>query len=196
MMVAADGPDSGGGTISGTVSGELREVMPMVEIVLLNEAGDVLAYTRTDENGLFSFASIAYGTYFIHTEVPGITATPISVTLHEQEPAQDISIIIRDGEAVLSVDEYASAFVQNISDLFPNPVQDITSLEVDMKKPSVMTVVVRNGLGTEISRFKTQLSRGVHRVDLDTHKMAEGIYFVDILAEDGSRTIRKMVKLR
>jgi PKD repeat protein len=195
MMIAAEGVESGGGEITGTVSGEVRESMGNVEIVLLDEDGNAMAYTRTDENGYFSFSDIAFGTYYVHTEMPGVVGEPMMVSLHEENDSENLNIVIKDGEALLNVNEVPRAGLQSVSEVFPNPVADQASVTIALKNASILEIAIRNNFGNAVIEQVEAYSAGVHIMTIDIRHLPEGIYFMDIVSETGLRTVKKLVKL-
>lgn len=195
MMIAADAPELGGGHISGTVSTEVRGTLENVEVVLLDENNNPMAYTRTDASGHYSFANIALGSYLLHIEIPGISSVPMSITLSDENPSETLDIIIRDSEAVLGVNDAVSTSLQKVSNVFPNPVTESAFIEIEVKESSNVSITLRNSVGYAIYQETTNYNPGLHRISITMRDLPGGIYLIDIRSEDGTRIVKKLVKL-
>ena len=124
MMQASTAAATGSGTISGIVqTGETREIIEGMEIILFNEDMEALTYDRSDDSGLFGFTSLDYGTYYVYPEMVGIETEGFMVILSEDAPSIELNIIVANGTASLSVDELNPvAFAGN---LYPNPANGL-----------------------------------------------------------------------
>ncbi len=196
MMIPSDAPEAGSGQITGIVTNDVnRDLLENVEIVLMNANGDPIAYTRTDENGYFSFSDLAYGTYMIHVEIPGVESNPVTVNLNEDNSSENLNIIVKDGEAILGLKEPVSEYIQQVSNVFPNPASESASVEVELKKATRLTALVRSSLGNTIIHREAFYSTGIHQLSFDLEGLPKGLYFIDIQSDDGTRVVKKLVKL-
>ncbi|HEY6191242.1 MAG TPA: T9SS type A sorting domain-containing protein [Bacteroidota bacterium] len=87
---------------------------------------------------------------------------------------------------------------------YPNPFNPVTTIEFELKQPSIVTLKVYNVLGQEVARLlnRTHLDEGRQLVDFDASSMSTGIYFYQLLAERLSENgtafsqVRKMVFIK
>lgn len=79
---------------------------------------------------------------------------------------------------------------------YPNPFNPVTTIEYSIPKSSFVTLKIYDMLGNEIKKLvNEQKSPGYYRVDFNGSKMASGIYFYRLEANDFT-TVKKMVLLK
>lgn len=195
-MIENETNSMGDGMIAGVVNTEeSRSALSDVQILLLDESNNPLTYRRTDENGDFDFSDLAFGTYIVYTEIVGIQTTPVTITLSAENPDANVNIVVINGEALLGIEEPTSAFIAQVSAIFPNPVTHKAAVVIDMKQDSRVQLSVYNSIGHQVLEQESQLNAGSNRVDFDFSALPKGIYFMSIQPEDGIKTVKKLVKL-
>ena len=196
-LQASQTVNSGSGAIAGTVNEqESRGLMSNVEILLLRLDGSPITYLRTNENGEFDFPELEFGTYIVYTEIVGIETTPATVTLSAESPTAEVNIVVTNGEALLGVGEIASKFIDEVSAVYPNPVTEKSSVNVEMKESGNVQISVTNQYGQVVFATNQDLSTGISKIDLNTNSLSPGLYIVSVKANDNIATVRKFVKLR
>jgi len=82
---------------------------------------------------------------------------------------------------------------KNISsvELYPNPAQNETNVNITVVNAGNVSVSVINNLGQEVSKQATSLNTGSNNVNINTSNLAAGIYNVVISSNEGS-TIKKL----
>ncbi len=196
-MVSTTSSNSGAGIITGTVVEEgSRELLSDVEILLLDQQGNPIFYSRTNEEGIFDFSELAYGTYIVYTEIVGIETIPFEVTLDENTSNISVNVIVKNGQAVLSIGEIHSAYIESVDDIYPNPVTDNAALNIDIKEPTNIKIEILNQYGQSLYSNELYLTTGKHKVELPSVSFAQGLYFVKIAPNDNISTVRKFIKLR
>ena len=195
-MIADSSVTSGNGNILGVINNdESRGLLSEILILLQDEDGTPLTYLRTDENGEFQFPELDYGTYIVYTEIVGVETTPAMVTLTQDNPTANIKIVVANGEATLGIDKI-SAFIGEVGNITPNPVAENASIVIEAKESSVVSVSVVNQYGQFISTSENHMNIGKNEISLQTSSLPQGVYFVNIVPDDGVKTVRKFVKLR
>lgn len=196
-MVSASSSNSGSGNITGTVVEEgSRGLITDVEILLYDQNNNPIIYRRTNDQGIFDFSQLAFGTYTVYTEIVGIETIPFEVTLSEQNNHASVNIIVSNGQAVLGIDEINSAFIESIDDVFPNPVTDKSAFNISLKEPSNLNIEILNHFGQSLYTDVSFLSKGKHKVELPTLSISQGYYLLRITADDNVSVVRKLIKLR
>ena len=104
-------------------------------------------------------------------------------------------IVVVNGEAVLGIGDHQSAFIENVGDVYPNPITHNASINVSMKKGAMLRIAILNNYGQTISVNENSLSTGMHKIDLATDHLPKGIYFISVQADDGIAMVKKLVKL-
>lgn len=197
MMVNASSANTGNGLIMGTVANVgTRDLLPNVEILLLNQENEPVFYSKTDESGNFDFSELEYGTYTVYTEIVGITTIPFEVTLSEEENSVEVNIVVRNGEAVLGINEPQSAYIESVNNIFPNPVTSNANLTVNMKENSSIQVDVYNQYGQLVYELNTNLTTGKHELLLELGTLSDGMYIIKVSADDSIGTVKKFIKMR
>lgn len=196
-MIAADDINStGDGLISGIVTNEDgRSVLQDIEILLLDENNNPISYMLTGTDGMFDFKQLPFGTYIIYTEIVGIETTPVTITLNADNPTANINIVVRNGEALLGIDDPQSAYIEAVDGIYPNPATGDVSIKINMKQGSDIHISVTNNYGQQvISKVKT-LGTGIQQIKLDTDQLPKGLYFINVQANDGLVHVQKLIKL-
>ncbi len=82
--------------------------------------------------------------------------------------------------------------IEGLNDLriYPNPASGATTLEFGLEQSTTMTVQVFNTLGQMVSTVPAQeYSAGAQTVGLDVSSLANGMYVVRMLAEEGMQSL-------
>lgn len=184
---------SGQGNIYGMLSENVnRELMPNVEILLMNQDMYTLTYLRTDENGEFQFPDLAYGTYVVYTEIVGVETEPVSIILSQDSPDANINIVVANGVAALSVNQ-VSAMIEEVGQVSPNPIIGNAKINVNLKTDSKVSVSILNQFGQVLQSTDYNLNEGSSQINIDAHSMKAGLYLLNVKAEDGISFVRKFV---
>lgn len=96
------------------------------------------------------------------------------------------NITFRTGEA-LSVDELAGEANLRV---YPNPVYNELTLEVDMEQAVAARIHIVNVLGQEVESVPAAFQAGQNKILVSTQHLAAGVYFLNIQME-GAKTIQK-----
>lgn len=196
-MVGSVGSGSGNGIITGTVTEEgSRELLGNIEILLLDQEGKPMIYSRTNDEGVFSFSALAMATYVVYTEITGIETIPFDVTLNDQNNSSSVNIVVKNGQAILGIDDLSSAYIESVEAIYPNPVTANATFNISIKEPSNIKVEILNQYGQDLYSNELYLTTGKHKVNLPSTSFAQGMYFVKITADDNISSVRKFIKLR
>jgi PKD repeat protein len=188
--------NSGNGTITGTVNNlGARGMMEDVEVVLMDGQMNPYYYIRSDEQGNFSFDNLPYGTYILHAEIMGIHTNQATVILTEGQPEVSVEIQVAGGEAnvVFGIHEQKSA-IEKVGDIYPNPVNSNSMIEISMKEPTMVELSTYNQLGQIVMAKGHQLSAGTHSIRLITSDLKPGLYLLRITTTEGDLVTRRFVK--
>jgi PKD repeat protein len=197
-MIAGSTMSTGDGTISGIVSDlGTRGFMNDVEIVLMDADKNPYTYLRSDEQGAFNFDGLAYGTYIIHAELMGIHTVQAQVTLSTDQPEANVQVQVSGGEAniVFGMPEQEVA-IDNVGNIYPNPVYDIANLDITVKKPVNINISTFGQTGQLMNVQKISLIAGTHNLKLDMGSLPPGLYLVRITSGQGEIISRKFMKVQ
>ncbi|HJW30487.1 MAG TPA: T9SS type A sorting domain-containing protein, partial [Saprospiraceae bacterium] len=136
-------------------------------ILLSDEYGQPIDYVKSNEDGSFRFTDLAFGTYRLKFDIPGIVSPEVWVTLTPENPEKlQITLIAENGS--VAVDEPKSEIIQ----VYPNPTREEINVSmpgenlpfdiqiVDMQGRLVFSGSAKNYngiLSVDVSRFPTGL---------------------------------------
>lgn len=95
---------------------------------------------------------------------------------------------IRFGDNVLSV---AKVNELNGVNIFPNPVSEVATVEVELEKGSATTFEVIDLTGKTVMTLNEDLTAGSNSVSLDVSTLSKGVYYINIATED-RRTVKQI----
>ncbi|MBN1338879.1 MAG: PKD domain-containing protein [Bacteroidales bacterium] len=187
---------AGPGQIEGLVNGEgIKGDMADITVVLMNEAGQPVFYTQTDDEGHFSFEGLGYATYRLMVEIPGKTSETAVVNLGENNQQGWVDFVVHETSVTLSVgDNRLLSF--DISGIWPNPVTEESRISVTVETPSAFTVLVHNQTGETVLTESMYLETGRHDIRLNLGQLRAGFYTLSFINENGERLVRKFVTSR
>ncbi|MFC2100296.1 PKD domain-containing protein [Bacteroidota bacterium] len=202
QMIAGNNP-GGPGFIGGNVTQGANKLLgagdPLenVEILLIDENNDPVAYTYSDVNGDYGFNNLAYGTYKVHAEMINKTTYPILVTISAtQDSVTNINIVVNSNNIVSGIEDTESELFYSIGSVFPNPVNENAFINLSVKRNVKIEIILYNYLGEQIRQSNEYVSAGINTILLNASQLPEGMYFFSLKSKDGSRFIRKFIKLK
>ncbi|RLD62033.1 MAG: hypothetical protein DRJ05_01310 [Bacteroidetes bacterium] len=193
-----EGTGSGSGMLSGTVNIE-ENCSPSfsvdgVVVMLLGENGNLLSFTLTDESGYFSFPNLAAATYKLYAEETGLFTMANIITLDENNMVVSGIELLLNCEGTVGIDNltYNNIFV---SDIFPNPVKDDISINIELDKPLTVTTEVFDITGRIILKQIFSLPAGKNRVNLKVNHLPKGVYVLSLnFPENDAIFLKKFIK--
>lgn len=194
-LIPLEGTVSGPGSISGlvTTSGSKADPIGNIAVVLMDQDENSLAYTQSNEDGEFEFEGIALGTYKLKVEIPGKPSEIATVSLTDENLTGSVTFIVKDTEVVLTV-KGSTEFAGYVGDIFPNPVADDASIEINLNRPSNLTLKVMNQLGQEVQSVTVSLGEGRQLINIETSGLRSGFYTLQITDSQGGKLIKKFIK--
>ena len=170
-----------------------------IEVLLFDLSDNILAYTYTDDKGLFQFNKLAYGTYKVYLEIFGISSTAALVTISENNQIVDNIGFNVDNQVLpflinVSTNDITNINDPKISNVYPNPLTDIANISVYLIKGTQVKLAVYNQLGQVLYTQDDNIGQGLHTIQINTSKLSEGFYSVSVKSKDGINCVRKFVK--
>lgn len=159
-------------------------------ILLLNELDEPLGHTKTNDEGTFEFANLAWGTYKVYLEIPGIEQQFVAVTIGPENPeVRDIVFEIEDG-TVTNISELELA---NQITVFPNPARTLIQVKIEMASVGNTNLTILDLNGNPLAMHQFNANGSTQKESIDVSKLAPGIYFLS-LEQAGNRTTVRFVK--
>ena len=167
------GPATFGGTI---YDGKANKSpgMPNISVFLKNTSEQILRYTKTDENGVYSFSNLPYGSYVIYPDAPGVHTTPIYANVTPQNIQFTYDFMYSAGEIApitFGIDEYTADIAIQ---LVPNPAKDAVQLSFVNVKNEPVSIKIIDMQGKLVNQYKSSNAKGA--VSLDIQYLPSGIY--------------------
>ena len=188
--------NAGPGNITGTVSFDNgKGPGDNINVVLMDEEENAIAYILSNEEGLFEFGDVAYGTYKLKVEMPGVNSEIATVVLDEENQTINVEFFVKGSSAYLSVDNNMQ-IISSIGEVYPNPVTDNASIEVTINENSNVTVNIFNQIGQVVYTSNIRLEPGKQLIRLNTAALPEGFYNVQFTSENGGTMVKKFVKTK
>jgi len=198
-LVPVIGPNAGPGNINGTITTGNKFTtsgvpVPNVEIILLDMSNQPLAITYSNAAGQFSFATLAFGTYKIYAEVPGLGCVPAVITLSQAVPAvTNVGMTVTPNGITTAIAEPKET---GIDRMYPNPAKDKLTLELYSAKSEDVTIIMVDILGNKVLKQIAHLSSGKTRIDLNTSDLNPGSYTLQTINAAGEKLVRKVNIIR
>ena len=198
MLPAAGIAYTGNGEMNGTVTYGNGKGMAAtgVEVILLDAAGNPLAYTYTDNTGWFSFANLGFDTYAVYVEMPGLTTTPAAATLDATNSTATMVFIVGENSVALSIDEKLPDGFKAVGQVFPNPSKGEAAIVINLDRTTDIELRVINFTGNTMSTGEITKPAGQHKIMLNTSQLSSGVYGLLITNTNGTGTMRKFIVVR
>lgn len=181
---------AGPGNIGGTITIGEGKGSPgnNINVILMDEDENALTFTTSDENGLFDFSSLGYGTYKLKVEMTGKSSEIASIVIDSENQEANLDFIVKSSSVVLSAEEGfdISGFA---GEIYPNPVANEANLELTLKEPLNATVSIYNQTGQIVYNRKYSLKAGRQLLKANISDLSSGIYLLKI--NDGSNQLTK-----
>jgi len=194
-LVASGNMTPGPGSASGLINMEgLKEtIVDKVNMILMDAKGNAIGFTRVSTTGTFNFPTMAYGTYLLHPEMPGITSDQVMITLTPENPHAEV-IMTYNGNSILGMNRETS--IVNSWNVYPNPVIDQLNLSIDLKQSVKAEIGLYNFNGQLVSARHVVLQDGNNKIPVSTASFPVGLYTLRIYSSAGVNIVTKVVKTR
>jgi PKD repeat protein len=186
---------SGSGGINGQINtGGLKAGMTdRIMMMVMDESGNTLSFDRVSDEGTFGFASMAYGTYYLHAELAGVTSDLIRIDLTESNPIVNV-ILTFNGNKILGTHEGKELVDAWI--VYPNPFRDQININITIKEDTEINIEVFTLTGQVVASTLTKAITGGNNLILPTSSLPAGIYTIRIFSPAGIHLTKKLVKTR
>ncbi|MBN1199534.1 MAG: PKD domain-containing protein [Bacteroidales bacterium] len=163
------------------------------QLVLADAAGIPYFCSFSGSEGAFQFNQIPQGEYKIFSEYTGRFSQTIDLVLDEQTPNAD-SLELKIYAAVQGVDEMPASDAVTVL-LFPNPVLSLLKIQISLKHPEEVELILYDHLGQQIKNTGWRFPAGKFQQEIDLTDLPPAIYLISIQdINSGWRISRKIVK--
>ncbi len=192
-LVPSNQMSPGPGSASGQINtGDMpATLIDMINMILMNAESQAIGFTPVTSSGTFDFSTLAYGTYYLHAEMPGITSDYVMVNITQENPHVIINMTFI-GNSIMGVNGERS-IVQSWK-AYPNPMNEKVSISLEMKEPAQIQVEIFDMTGHLRIMREDMVNRGSNTIEMSTAALPVGIYLLRIHSGDGLNISTKLVK--
>lgn len=178
--LVSEGANLTGHTSEAEFSGE-GDPISGASIILTLQDGTAVAAATTNAAGEYSFPSLAYGTYVVTINIPGIAPVSTTITLSPAQPGfSGINFDVTQNGAVLAAKEVGYEAFAKVS---PNPTSDM--LQINLKEAEGQ-LLVTNMHGQIMQTQKVTASQ----MQVSLGSLPAGTYFLTARTDKGSQSVR------
>jgi len=173
------------------LSEDAMNPVAMVDIILLDDNNVPQMWTKASYNGSYSLNNIAYGTYRMFADVPGIICIPIEFTISPDFPNLEIDIVLGDGLTFIIRNEQEV----KVGLPYPNPASELSMVNISNSTNQNLMIQLYDIQG----RMMKQLSAGnaaEQLISIPLADLSSGIYQMVILQNGTAIANRKLVVTR
>lgn len=173
------------------LSEDAMNPVAMVDIILLDDNNVPQMWTKASYNGSYSLNNLAYGTYRMFADVPGIICIPIEFTISPDFPNLEIDIVLGDGLTFILRNEQEV----KVGLLYPNPASELSMVNISNSTNQNLMIQLYDIQG----RMMKQLSAGnaaEQLISIPLADLSSGIYQMVILQNGTAIANRKLVVTR
>ncbi|MEI6435797.1 MAG: PKD domain-containing protein [Bacteroidota bacterium] len=194
-LVQSDQMTPGPGSTSGQINmGDVNSsLLDKINMILMNDQSAPIGFTQVSTSGVFNFPTLAYGTYYLHPEMPGVSGDVVKFTLTAEKPHADV-VMTFTGNKILGLQDEQS--LVNQWSVFPNPVNDHLTINLDLKQDIQVVVEIHNLTGKVMTSKSVVLQNGNNSISLSTSNLPVGLYMLRVSSKEGVNINTKLVKIR
>ena len=165
-------------------------------------SGDVLGYGITDISGNYSISGLAPGSYNVTADAVGLStsSTQSASTSYDSNGNPVVGSVSFSLNSVTSVQQQPQStaipksFVLNQN--YPNPFNPSTTISFSVPQGSKVSLKIYNILGQEVANLVDDYRQaGEYSVQFNASKLASGVYFYRLQANDFAQT-KKLLLLK
>jgi PKD repeat protein len=199
-MHHVNGYTSGNGNINGTINqnGKYSDngtPAADVEVLLMDESNQVLAFTMTNSSGEFSFENMAFGTYKVYPEMIEKNTTPTTVILDETHTGVNVVFTIEGGN-ISGIHDATAQPEFTVSDVYPNPVSEIANLNIQTLRSTGITAGIYSITGEFVKEINCTLHSGANKIVIPVAGLRKGLYYIKIEKPQGGVVVKKFISGR
>ncbi len=198
-LIPAPTPVIGNGSIGGCVSngsGTKAATVSGAQVFLFDVNDNPISMTLTDANGSYLFTELVLETYKVYVEILGATCTSTTVTLSNSNLVSGGNNFVVNGTTITASINETTWLLNHISEIYPNPSNGDANIDFSLLKAGKVNISVYNNLGQVVLSNENDLGAGSHKEMLNTNKLSQGIYTIQISLNNTNKIIKKFVKTR
>ena len=184
----------GNGSIKGTIKTKANGAnLPLgaVSIYLMLNDSNIISKTLSNQQGEYEFASLAFGTYYIHPEIIGKSTQNKKVVLDFENPEEDSASFVVDGKNIIAGISSTNNLESNIY-IYPNPAKETLNIRSELKKGIDLKIQILNIQG-QVVYDQTSYFYANGQVKINVSNLSNGLYFIYIQSHN-TQVVKKFIK--
>lgn len=178
-------------SISGTIntgslkSGYLGEII----VYLTDHDHHIITFTKLSSSGSFAFENLAYGTYYIKAELPGVYSDFLRVDLTSSSSAT-VNMTL-NGNSILGDEELIS---NDDVTIYPNPAHESVRVSFRSENNGTALVGLYDLTGRILNQQLLNINVGTAKLDIQLNTLEPGTYLIKLQLPDGTGITRKLLR--
>ena len=159
-----------------------------IPVLLYDSLQNAIDFRLTDEQGVFGYHNLEYGTYFVKVEKAGLEAEHVEIVLDASNPTSSgIGFELNQGH-VISIDQVDAQKEELL--VYPNPANIYLMVEMPKGYEDLQSIQVFSQLGQE-QRFEySWVNQQEGRLILNISVFKSGIYFLRLISENKTGIVK------
>jgi len=192
------GPGFIGGNVFAGANKTGTTALPNVVVMLMNGNGEAVAHTLSDANGDFSFSNLALGTYAVYVDMMNRTTHAATIALTSANASVAtvmVEVNTKDVNITFGTTGNDAALTTGrVSQVFPNPAADMTSVQVSLTQGATISMELLNAVGQRVWASSARLDVGVHTLPVNVQDITAGVYLLRIQGAGAQAQTRRVIK--
>jgi PKD repeat protein len=160
-------------------------------VILLDEMGAVVAYTYTDENGFFSFASLSMGEYQVHPDLMSVTTYPVNVLLTSAIPIANVTMTLT-GNILIGFSEARTNPSSMV--VYPNPARDEIFVRINSQMEQEFRVEIMDITGQLLRQYPEHRIYEAAATKYSISGLPAGVYILKLSDTEGNTSLTRFIK--
>ena len=175
VYLVAVNPNTGNAKISGKIINQSGKTIPKkdIELLLLDNSGNIISYTFSDSSGFFAFNNLGVGNYKVYVELTGFDCIPLNLTINNTNDSIVNTQIIFLNQTFIGLEENNETTNLPLS-IYPNP--SASWVWIDTKKEIIESVEIYNVAGILCEKIENTDKKSVLQIDISRYN--SGIYII------------------
>lgn len=167
--------DDGPYRLSSAIEASSASLISNADVYLMDLNGSAQQYSLTDTEGEFSFSNLAYGTYQLIADVPGMICIPVEFTLSPDNQGVTLNMIM--GDEILAVQNTEGI---KVSSVYPNPASERAFIKINLRSTQNIISSLTTTSGQLLWQNTQRLSEGTNVIEVPLDQAAKGFYCLSL----------------
>jgi uncharacterized delta-60 repeat protein len=199
-LVQSSAMIAGKGAITGSVNTDYKidgaeSGVPGITVFLFDPGKQALAYSKTNDNGAFSFNDIAFGSYTVYPEVIRKTTYPATLILDEQDSSNNVTFTIHQTTVTTGIPDLQNPGFNSVK-IFPNPAGDIVHLQLNTGSAEDLELSLCDIAGKTVERMTFHTSQGENLLTLPIYSLPAGMYFIKVSCNQHNNVVCRLAVMK